>query len=474
MPNKNLTLGLALLLTASVFGQSKTYTIRSGDTISGIASRFNTTSSAILRANGLSERSTLRLGQRLTIPGARTTERREGSSRRSSGGGYEVRPGDNDTSIARRLGMTPSELRRLNPGVNWRSLQIGQTIRTSSAPRASAPRASAPVATGSKTQVRPGDTADSIARRLGISAEQLRRLNPNVRWTRLQIGQNLNGPAPARVAQRPAEAPTPRPEVRAAATITNRFVSVKDAQANLRRYPDGDSRRVTTLPRGTTAMVMNKRGGWIQVKSTTGKVGWVPATALANAPKPASFVVAAPAPAASPEPKRPVTPRPAPRVASVNGQNKVVAKAQQWRGVRYRFGAMSRSATDCSGFTSQVFRSVGVRLPRTSAAQATVGIRVSRNELVQGDLVFFRTTSGRRISHVGIYIGGGRFIHASSGGRKVQINGLGERYYNARFVTARRIPGVSGNPRVIDAANQTKDDYDRGVYPAMDVEEEIR
>jgi cell wall-associated NlpC family hydrolase len=117
----------------------------------------------------------------------------------------------------------------------------------------------------------------------------------------------------------------------------------------------------------------------------------------------------------------------------------VVARAQSWRGVRYRYGSASRSGTDCSGFTSQLYRTVGVSLPRTSRAQAQVGQRVGKGSLKSGDLVFFRTSRGNRISHVGIYQGNGKFIHASNPRGGVMVSSLSDGYYSKRFVTARRV-----------------------------------
>jgi hypothetical protein len=111
------------------------------------------------------------------------------------------------------------------------------------------------------------------------------------------------------------------------------------------------------------------------------------------------------------------------------------------------WGAASRSATDCSGFTSQAFRSAGIKLPRTSSEQASVGISVAREDLRPGDLVFFQTVRGRRISHVGIYTGNGKFIHASSGKGHVMESSLSEAYYNNRYVTARRLVKSKVNPK---------------------------
>jgi cell wall-associated NlpC family hydrolase len=104
----------------------------------------------------------------------------------------------------------------------------------------------------------------------------------------------------------------------------------------------------------------------------------------------------------------------------------------------YRWGGMSTSGMDCSAFVMTVYRNaLGIELPRTSIMQSTVGEEVSRDELRFGDLVFFNTL-GRRISHVGIYLGEGVFAHSSSSGG-VKVSSLDEDYYNNRFVTARRV-----------------------------------
>ncbi|RYG48593.1 NlpC/P60 family protein, partial [bacterium] len=142
--------------------------------------------------------------------------------------------------------------------------------------------------------------------------------------------------------------------------------------------------------------------------------------------------------------------------ASQRVAGSVTSRAQTWRGVRYSYGAMSRRATDCSGFTSQVFKSVGVKLPRTSREQSGVGSKVGKGSLSAGDLVFFHTTRGKRISHVGIYMGGGKFIHASSGGGKVMVSNLNEGYYRNRFVTARRISGAKIQGQAAVKAAQAK------------------
>ncbi|WP_235838672.1 C40 family peptidase [Desulfosporosinus metallidurans] len=104
-------------------------------------------------------------------------------------------------------------------------------------------------------------------------------------------------------------------------------------------------------------------------------------------------------------------------------------------GVPYVFGGASRSGFDCSGYTQYVFKGSGTYLPRTASEQFNVGSSVKRDQLQSGDLVFF-TTYAPGASHVGIYIGGGRFVHASNSG--VQVTSLSESYYASRYIGARR------------------------------------
>jgi cell wall-associated NlpC family hydrolase len=118
----------------------------------------------------------------------------------------------------------------------------------------------------------------------------------------------------------------------------------------------------------------------------------------------------------------------------------VVRTAYAYRGVPYHYGGSSRSGFDCSGFTSYIYRKKGVSLPHSAADQFNHGKRVSSGELKPGDLVFFHTTR-RGVSHVGIYAGEGKFVHASSGGGRVRVDSLNSGYYKKRLVGARRMKG---------------------------------
>ena len=114
-------------------------------------------------------------------------------------------------------------------------------------------------------------------------------------------------------------------------------------------------------------------------------------------------------------------------------------------GTRYRFGGSSRSGIDCSSFVQHVFKELEVTLPRTAREQFEVGSAVAPGDLQKGDLIFFATYASYP-SHVGIYLGNNKMIHASSRDRRVVISSLNTSYYRSRFLGAKRIAKV--NPDV--------------------------
>jgi len=122
----------------------------------------------------------------------------------------------------------------------------------------------------------------------------------------------------------------------------------------------------------------------------------------------------------------------APAVAAAAGRRgSAMSIAMGKLGAPYRWGAAGPGAFDCSGLVYWSYRQIGMTLPRSSSAQSRVGTPVSKGALQPGDLVFFY----RPVSHVAIYIGGGRVVHASTAGKPVKISNLGD----MPFATARRI-----------------------------------
>lgn len=118
--------------------------------------------------------------------------------------------------------------------------------------------------------------------------------------------------------------------------------------------------------------------------------------------------------------------------------------AMKLRDIRYRRGGRAPSTGfDCSGFVHYVFaNALGIDLPDNSISQFNAGIRVTRDEMQTGDLVFFHI-HGKRVSHVGIYLGEGRFIHSPRTGERVRVNRLDEQYWAHRFAGAKRPESLS-------------------------------
>jgi len=116
----------------------------------------------------------------------------------------------------------------------------------------------------------------------------------------------------------------------------------------------------------------------------------------------------------------------------------IVLTARRFLGVPYYWGGVSnKTGFDCSGLTMAVYKLNGLDLPRTTREQWTSGSPVDSERLSEGDLVFFFTKRKGMVSHVGIYVGSNRFIHAPSEGKKIQVESLSNKYFQSRYMGAR-------------------------------------
>lgn len=170
---------------------------------------------------------------------------------------------------------------------------------------------------------------------------------------------------------------------------------------------------LSSIPSGTVLELEGVYEGWYKV-TYAGKTGYVSSDYIT------------------------ITTEPATSSSSALGEQ-VVALAEQYLGTPYVLGGNGPSSFDCSGFTKYIYAQFGYSLNRTATDQLQNGVSVSRDELQPGDLVFFKYNTSKPVSHVGIYIGNGEFIHASTNRYVVQIDQMNTGHYANVYVYARRI-----------------------------------
>lgn len=138
----------------------------------------------------------------------------------------------------------------------------------------------------------------------------------------------------------------------------------------------------------------------------------------------------------------------------------VVLGALNYIGVRYKYGGNTPdSGLDCSGFVRYVFQdTLNFMLPRRSEEMSQVGERIAKTDLKPGDLVFFNTMR-RSFSHVGIYIGGDKFVHAPATGGKIRVEDLRESYWSARYNGARRVETLKASAELTRVEQLFKNDH---------------
>ncbi|MDQ3928892.1 MAG: C40 family peptidase, partial [Chloroflexota bacterium] len=255
--------------------------------------------------------------------------------------------------------------------------------------------------------------------------------------------------------------------IRSSASRSATIVTILDPDASvaIKQGPFTDQDNVLwyqVSAKGVTGWAMGQYLAQAQVPAAPAAADKPAAPAAvkpAAAPAPAAQKPAAPAVVAQPAvtvsaPAAPVTrsaPVPAPPVertgssrgvqpptASSSHGDSIVSLALRYVGYRYRYGGTSPSGFDCSGFVYYVLNKAGVPMSRDMYAQLNSGPRVSSSNLQPGDLVFFSGTYKRGLSHAGIYIGNGKFVHAENAGTGVRVSALWSSYWAAHYTAAVR------------------------------------
>ena len=198
---------------------------------------------------------------------------------------------------------------------------------------------------------------------------------------------------------------------------TSYKATVNTDSLNMRKGAGTSYSVITKLSKGTVVDVLESASnGWKKIKTSNGTIGWVSGSYLANC------VV-----------EQPSTP-------STNKVQAVIDLAHKQLGKPYVWGAEGPNSFDCSGLIYYVYKNAaGITLPRTSSAQYSAGVAVSRSNLKAGDLIFSSTDGTGNITHVAIYVGDGQMIHAPRNGKNVEKVSINNSYWNKAYVGARRV-----------------------------------
>jgi cell wall-associated NlpC family hydrolase len=247
-----------------------------------------------------------------------------------------------------------------------------------------------------------------------------------------------------------AEGVLPRVQVTDAIPDANPAMvgTINDNGVNLRKGPASEYAKVGNIGTGTQVSLLGKYKDWYKIQTAKGTTAWVFGDLINIGPMARRRVATTKDFPALPKPTVAARARATgggastSRAISVPASGDAASFAVQFVGYRYRWGGASPSGFDCSGLMSYVYGKLGVRLPHSAAAQFSTayGARVSdMGSLAPGDLVFFVGTGGRRgISHVAMYIGGGRIVHAMTPSRGVQVSSVWEGYWVRHFYGALR------------------------------------
>lgn len=248
-----------------------------------------------------------------------------------------------------------------------------------------------------------------------------------------QITIDLSAPAPpVRHAERSspprgAGLPSRHSEERREAVVGR--LGVAAAAVTIRSSHSSRGQAMVRVPAGTYLALTGDNGDWYGVLMSDRSTGWIPKSSV----QVLQYEVVSPdgqagAPGPSEAPSNPVL---------ASGARAILQVAYSYLGLPYRYGGESASGIDCSAFVQQCFGASGLRLPRTAAEQSQCGMPVTQDQLQAADRLYFASRDGR-ISHTGIYIGNGYFIHASSSRHSVAISKLSEPLYARMFAWARR------------------------------------
>lgn len=396
-----------------------THIVQRGETVSSIAEAYSVSVNTILWANGLREEGSIQPGDKVVVLPV-------------SGVLHEVRDGESVEDIARRYQSDVNAIIDFNQMTDPQHLVAGDklvipggrpepparmeaTARSGERPRDDEPQVEEKLAKPmevSTYRVAEGDTLGSIAERHGLKVETVLQANDLSDPELIHEGQEL---------------------------------TILPVDGLLYTVESGDNLIDLAERFQADANEIVEANGLVDAESLQiDQKLIIPGGTLPPPPPPVVAAPAAPQPAPAPaqQPATQAQPAPAsPPPAATDGSqgSAIVGIASKYLGSRYVWGGHSPSGFDCSGFTWYVYQQAGLYLPMHDLwGQLQAGPRITQDSLQPGDLVFFENTYTWGLSHVGIYIGGGRFIHAASEWQGVRVNALSDAYWSARYFGASR------------------------------------
>ncbi|HZT09136.1 MAG TPA: LysM peptidoglycan-binding domain-containing protein [Chloroflexota bacterium] len=404
-----------------------TYKVEEGDTLLAIADKLGVDARAIRSANGIQDADVIVAGQELEVPvwgkpavaadptvhiaslPTSTAPRVQApAAAPPSPIVYHVAPGDTVEGLADRFGVDTWTIVNNNELANADTITVGDELTI------------LPVS-GLMYTVQPGDTLADIAARYQVDLGPIIDFNYLENADYLTVGTELILPGASPLPPPPPATErqqTPSTYVVAPGdtvySIAKRFGVEPSDIVIANRLPSADR-----LSIGAELKILPGASGGSSASASIGSRGGGQQTVTRNLPVPS--------------PSQPSALRPS---TSATG---VPSIAMSYKGYRYAWGGTTPAGFDCSGFVYYVFSKAGSPISRGMWGQYNAGAHPSRGDLQPGDIVFFQNTYMAGLSHDGIYIGGGQFIHASDERTGVTISSLSDAYWSAHWFGATRV-----------------------------------
>jgi cell wall-associated NlpC family hydrolase len=400
-----LFLAFGVFGTPQILAKTIKHSIKSGETLYDIAHANHTTIAEVRKANNMKKGELLKVGRILTVPQdtyfPNKQENKKSTVAKTTK--HKIKSGETLYDIAHANHTTIAEVRKANNMKKGELLKVGRVLtvpQDTYSPSGQEQKKIAkktvkkkPKVTLAKHSIKSGETLFHIARKHHTTVAEVRKANGLKKGEVLKIGRVLKVPVDTYNA----------PKAKVAKKTTSKKQSVKVAKAKKK----SNKRLVASLSKLETVSLKKEKVIKHKKESSTFSFSDIFSSDDSSSSKKA----------------------------------KITSIAKDKLGRRYVWGATGDKNTfDCSGFTKYVYKKNGIDIPRTSIKQSKYGKFVSRSELQKGDLVFFDTSKQRKgyVNHVGIYIGNGKFIHASSAKKKVVITSLNKKFYAQRYKGARR------------------------------------